>query len=60
MESKGKKMIDKIRKMSYKEKLMLMDWLNAWYAYNKEVEQIKITVDVSEEWARANLNLEDY
>jgi len=39
---------------------MLMDWLNAWYAYNKEVEQIKITVDVSEEWARANLNLEDY
>ena len=49
-----------IRKMSYKEKLQLMDWLNAWYAYNKEVEQMKITVEVSEEWARANLNLEDY
>jgi hypothetical protein len=50
----------KIRKMSYKKKLELMDWLNAWYAYNKEVEQMKITVEVSEEWARANLNLEDY
>jgi len=32
------KMKKKIRKMSVKEKLELMDWLNAWYSYLKEEE----------------------
>jgi len=32
------KMKKRIRKMSYKEKLELMDWLNAYYAYRKGEE----------------------
>ena len=32
------KMKKKIRKMSYHEKLELMDWLNGWYSYLKEEE----------------------
>jgi len=32
------KMKKKIRKMSVKEKLELMNWLNTWYSYLKEEE----------------------
>jgi len=33
------RMKKKIRKMSYREKLELMDWLNAYYAYRKQGEE---------------------
>ena len=40
MDKKFKKILDKIRKMSFHDKLILMDWLNAWYDDYKEQQEL--------------------
>ena len=35
---KVEKMKRKIRKMNYRQKLQLMDWLNSWYSYYNNEE----------------------
>lgn len=34
-----KKLARKIRRMSWHERIELMDWMNAWYAATKEEEE---------------------
>jgi hypothetical protein len=41
MNRKVRKIQAKIRKMSWVEKLMLMDWLNAWYSDIKEQQRME-------------------
>ena len=40
MDKKFKKILNKIRKMSFHDKLILMDWLNAWYDDYKEQQEL--------------------
>jgi hypothetical protein len=38
IDMKAEKIKKKIRKMTWHQKLILMDWLNAWYSALKEEE----------------------
>ncbi len=40
MDKKVRKIQAKIRKMSWYQKLMLMDWMNAWYSDYKEQQRL--------------------
>jgi len=41
MDKKVRRLLPKIRKMTWSQKLALMDWLNYWYeAYKEEQKQI--------------------
>ena len=39
MDKKIRKLQAKIRKLSWYQKLVLMDWINAWYSDHKEQER---------------------
>ena len=34
-----RKTLNKIRKMNYWQRILIMDWLKDWYAYEKEVRE---------------------
>ena len=38
-EKQVKRMLNNLRKMNYWQRILVMDWLNDWYAYTKECEQ---------------------
>ena len=39
IDMKVEKLKKKLRKMKYHQRIELMDWLNAWYAFDKEREE---------------------
>ena len=49
MDRKIRKMQQKIRKMSWHHKLILMDWLNAWYGDYKEQQRLDYEQYMEEE-----------
>tara|TARA_R100000773_G_scaffold39312_1_gene34755 strand:+ start:497 stop:628 length:132 start_codon:yes stop_codon:yes gene_type:complete len=34
-----RKVINKLRKMNYWQRILVMDWLNDWYSYYQEEEE---------------------
>ncbi len=36
-----KRVLDRLRKMNYWQRIVVMDWLNGWYADVKEQEQLE-------------------
>jgi hypothetical protein len=39
IDMKVEKLKRKVRKMTFRQKVELMDWLNTWYSYLKEEEE---------------------
>ena len=37
-----RKVLDKLRKMSRYERIIVRDWLNSWYDYQKEQDQLDL------------------
>ena len=37
-----RKTLNKIRKMNYWQRILIMDWLKDWYAYEKETEAAQL------------------
>ena len=44
-----RKVLDRLRKMNYWQRIIVMDWLNGWYADVKEQEEIAYQEYMAEE-----------